>query len=375
MTDEPGIPAGSVDDLLAWGWDAGHAETFTPHAAAGLEPGRIVIEDRGSYLVRTAAGEVRATVSGHYRHEAAIDRTMIFPAVGDWVALQGTPDADHRIVRGVLPRRTAIVRRAPTDHGTPEQVLGANIDAVLVMTSLNYDLNLRRLERYLALAWGSGAQPVVVLSKADLAVDHDAALAAVAAVAGGAPIHVVSSVTGLGLDGLLARLATGRTLAIIGSSGVGKSTLVNALAGEHVEATGEIREDDARGRHTTSRRHLVLLPGGGLVLDTPGMRELGLVETDAGLDETFEDIDALAIECRFADCLHETEPGCSVRAAVEDGRLDPGRLASRQKLDRELDRVERGRDPRAMADERRKWRLIHQSTARRMRTKHGEDHP
>jgi ribosome biogenesis GTPase len=375
VTAEPGIPIRPIDCLEGWGWDAGHAETFAPHAAAGFDPGRVVIEDRGSYLVRTAAGEVRATVSGRYRHEAAIDRTMIFPAVGDWVALQGTPDTGHRIVQGVLPRRTAIVRRAPTDSSAPEQVLGANIDVVLVMTSLNHELNPRRLERYLALAWGSGAQPVVVLSKADLAPDHDAALSAVAAVAGGAPIHLVSSITGLGLDGLLARLAPGRTVAIIGSSGVGKSTLVNALAGELVEVTGEIREDDARGRHTTSRRHLVLLPGGGLVLDTPGMRELGLVEADAGLDEVFEDVDALATECRFADCLHETEPGCAVRAAVDDGRLDPRRLASRQKLERELARAERQRDPRTRAEERRKWRLIHQSAVRQVRVKRGEDRP
>ncbi len=359
--------------LPAWGWDDGHAAAFSRHAAVGLEPGRIVIEDRGSYLVRTADGEVRATVSGRLRHEASLDGDAIFPAVGDWVALQGTPDADHRLVQGVLPRRTAIVRRAPTDHGAPEQVLGANIDVVLVMTSLNHDLNLRRLERYLALAWGSGAQPVVVLSKADLATDLDAAVALVGAVAGGAPVHVVSSTTGFGLDGLAGRLAAGRTVAIIGSSGVGKSTLVNALAGELVEATGEIREDDARGHHTTSRRHLVRLPAGGLVLDTPGLRELGLVEADAALDDAFEDVDALAAECRFADCRHEREPGCAVRAAVADGRLDPRRLASRQKLERELARAERERDPRARASERRRWQLLHASAERRMRAKFGED--
>jgi ribosome biogenesis GTPase len=225
------------------------------------------------------------------------------------------------------------------------------------------------------LAWGSGAKPVVVLSKADLSTDHDAAFAAVSAVSGGAPIHVVSSVTGVGLDHVRAQLSPGRTLAIIGSSGVGKSTLVNALAGELVEATGEIREDDARGRHTTSRRHLILLPAGGLVLDTPGMRELGLVEADAGLDETFEDIDALANECRFADCLHDTEPGCAVRAAIDDGRLDPGRLASLHKLDRELDRVGHTRDPRARAEERRKWRILYQSAARQARAKRGSDRP
>lgn len=359
--------------LTDWGWDERLAASFVAHAADGLAPGRVVIEDRGSYLVRTAEGEVRASVSGRYRHDAEVDPDLVFPAVGDWVALQGTPDADHRLVQGVLPRRTAIVRRAPTDHGAPEQVLAANFDTVFVMTSLNHDLNLRRLERYLALAWGSGARPVVVLGKADLATDLDAAIALVGAVAGGAPIHVVSSTTGVGLDGLAGRLAAGRTVAIIGSSGVGKSTLVNALAGELVEATGEIREDDARGRHTTSRRHLVRLPAGGLVLDTPGLRELGLVEADAALDDAFEDIDALATECRFADCRHEQEPGCAVRAAIDGGRLDPRRLASRQKLERELARAQLERGPRARAEERRRWKLIYASAERRMQAKHRED--
>ena len=359
--------------LAAWGWDDTHTAAFSGHAAAGLEPGRIVIEDRGSYLVRTADGEVRATASGRLRHDAALDGDAIFPAVGDWVALQGTADVDRRQVHAVLPRRTAIVRRAPTDHGAPAQVLGTNIDIVLVMTSLNHDLNPRRLERYLALAWGSGARPIVVLSKADLATDLDAAVAAVGAVAGGAAVHIVSSTTGIGLAALVEQFAAGRTVAIIGSSGVGKSTLVNALAGELVETTGEIRADDARGRHTTSRRHLVLLSNGGLVLDTPGMRELGLVEVDAGLDDAFEDIETLAATCRFADCRHAAEPGCGVQRAVVDGRLDPCRLASLQKLEQELNQAKAERDLRARAEERHRAKVIRASAARRMRTNDRED--
>jgi ribosome biogenesis GTPase len=360
-------------ELAAWGWDDRLSAAFADHAAVGLAPGRVVIEDRGSYLVRTEEGEVRASVSGRYRHDAEVDPDLVFPAVGDWVALQGAEDADHRLVQGVLPRRTSIVRRAPADHAAPEQVLAANVDTVFVMTSLNQDLNPRRLERYLALGWGSGAEPVVVLSKADLATSLETSLAETAPVAGGAAVHVVSAKTGEGLAGLTEYLAAGRTIALLGSSGVGKSTLLNALAGQMIESTGEIREDDARGRHTTTRRHLVQLANGALILDTPGMRELGLVEVDADLDATFGDVDELATSCRFSDCRHEREPGCAVRAAIDDGRLDPGRLAGRRKLDRELARGERERDPRLRAEERRRWRLIHQAVGRQMREKYGED--
>jgi len=359
--------------LAAWGWDGRLAAAFAEHAADGLAPGRVVIEDRGSYLVRTADGEVRASVSGRYRHEAEVDPDLVFPAVGDWVALQGAPEADQRLVQGVLPRRTSIVRRAPGDHSAPEQVLAANVDTIFVMTSLNAELNPRRLERYLALGWGSGAEPVVVLSKADVAVSVEASLAEAGPVVLGAAVHVVSAKTGQGLDGLAGYLEAGRTIALLGSSGVGKSTLLNALAGQTVESTGEIRADDARGRHTTTRRHLVQLANGALILDTPGMRELGLVETDADLDATFGDVDELAADCRFSDCRHEGEPGCAVRGAIEDGRLDAGRLAGRRKLDRELARVDRERDPRLRAEERRRWRLIHASVDRRMKLKYGED--
>ncbi len=241
------------------------------------------------------------------------------------------------------------------------------------MTSLNAELNPRRLERYLALGWGSGAEPVVVLSKADVAESVETSMAEAGPVVGGAAIHVVSAKTGQGLDGLAGYLGAGRTIALLGSSGVGKSTLLNALAGQTVESTGEIREDDARGRHTTTRRHLVQLANGALILDTPGMRELGLVETDADLDATFADVDELAADCRFSDCRHEREPGCAVRGAIDDGRLEAGRLAGRRKLDRELARADRERDPRLRAEERRRWRLIHQATDRRMKLKYGED--
>jgi ribosome biogenesis GTPase len=360
--------------LVEWGWDDRHAAAFDEHAAAGLEPGRVIVEDRGSYLVVLADGESRATLSGRFRFDAELEPAGIgYPVVGDWLALQPTGDRDHRIVQGLLPRRTAIVRRAPTDRHAPEQVLAANVDLLLIVTSLNHELNSRRLERYLTLAWSSGAQPVVVLNKADLAPDVDSAVAWIEPVAGAAPVHAVSATTGFGLAALAARLTDGRTVALMGSSGVGKSTLVNALASRRVESTSAIREDDSRGRHTTTRRHLVRIPGRGLVLDTPGLRELGLVDDGGGLDEAFADIDRLAAGCRFSDCRHDREPGCTVREAIADGRLDASRLANRRKLERELARTERQLDPRARAERRRQGRLIRATVGEHMRRKYGED--
>jgi ribosome biogenesis GTPase / thiamine phosphate phosphatase len=359
--------------LADWGWDDRHAVSFAAQTVDGQEPGRILVEDRGSYLVRTSAGESRATVSGRFRFDAELEGAAGFPVVGDWVVLQPTDDPTLRLVQGLLPRRTAVVRRAPGDRSAIDQVLAANVDLLLIVTSLNHDLNTRRLERYLSLAWGSGAQPVVVLNKADLADDIGGAVAWVEPIAGAAPVHAVSATTGFGLSALAALLADGRTAALMGSSGVGKSTLVNALAGELVEATAPIREDDARGRHTTSRRHLVRVPGRGLILDTPGMRELGLADDDGGLDAAFADIDALASTCRFSDCAHDREPGCAVRGAIDDGSLDPARLASRRKLDRELSRPERQHDPRARAERRRQYRLIRSVVGDHMKRKYGED--
>jgi len=359
--------------LADWGWDDRHAAAFDAHAAADHEPGRVVVEDRGSYLVTLAGGECRATLGGRFRFDAELDAPGTgFPVVGDWVALQPTGDPGHRIVQRLLPRRTAVIRRSPADRGAPEQVLASNVDLLLIVTSLNQELNTRRLERYLALAWSSGAQPVVVLNKADLATEVDSAVAWIEPIAGAAPVHAVSATTGFGLDRLTARLADGRTVALMGSSGVGKSTLVNALAGRHIESTAEVRADDARGRHTTTRRHLVRIPGRGLVLDTPGMRELGLVDDDGGLGETFADIDLLAAGCRFSDCRHDREPGCAVGRAIAEGSLDASRLANRRKLERELARTEKQLDPRARAERRRQHRMIRAAVGEHMRRKYGE---
>ncbi|WP_160000043.1 ribosome small subunit-dependent GTPase A [Roseomonas sp. 18066] len=315
-----------------YGWSDALRQAFAPHARAGHIPGRIVIQQREVPLVVTEAGNLNARLSGRLRHEA---REAGYPTAGDWVALSATPGEAKAVIHAVLPRRTAFVRRA-ADSVQTLQVIAANIDVVFVVTSMNADLNPRRLERFLAAAWQSGARPVVVLTKADLSEQPESQAAGIAALAAGCPVVVVSVREGRGLDALKAHILPGETCVLIGSSGVGKSTLVNALLGEERMATQDIRAADAKGRHTTSYRQLVLLPEGGLILDTPGIREVGLIDADEGLSTVFDDIEALALRCRFRDCGHGKEPGCAVRGALEAGLLDAGRWASFQKLNQEL---------------------------------------
>lgn len=345
-------------NYLGWGPDL--AEHFQEHAAAGLVAGRVVVPHRGSYLVLTELGELSAEISGKLRHEAGPGE---LPAAGDWVALSARPDESGGTIHAVLPRRSAIVRKA-AGNPTEAQVVGANVDTVFLVTSLNDDLNLRRLERYLATAWESGAQPAILLTKADLCDDTAATVLEVQAIAFGVPVHAVSTVTGEGLSELDAYLGEGKTVALIGSSGVGKSTLVNRLAGREVLATREIRESDGRGRHTTSHRELVPLPSGGLVLDTPGMRELQLWESAEGMQEAFDDVQELVDACRFGDCAHGVEPGCAVQAALADGSLAPERYQSWVKLQLELEHLERRQGGLAAAEARKARRAF----ARKLRT-------
>ena len=338
----------NLNDL---GWTDSHTTDFHPHVASGLVPGRVSEQHRGAYVVLAELGELRADLAGRLSHGAAAGD---LPAVGDWVAVAPRPEESAATIQAVLPRRTKFSRKVAW-AAAEEQVLAANIDTVFLVSSLNEDFNLRRLERYLTLAWESGAKPVVVLTKTDLCDDVAGRVLAVEAIAFGVPVHAISSITGDGLDLVRSHLAPGRTIALLGSSGVGKSTLVNTLAGEELLAVREIRESDGEGRHTTTHRQLVLLPEGGLVLDTPGMRELQLWESSEGLGETFSDIEELATACRFNDCAHHTEPGCAIRAALEDGTLELGRWTSYQKLQRELEHLERRRDKRLQSEARKQW--------------------
>lgn len=342
-------------DLRRLGWEDLRVAEIATHGAAGLVPGRVAAQLRGAYTILTGFGEAPAELAGRLQHEA--DGPQDLPAVGDWVAVDRT--ANRAVIRAVLPRRSAIARKA-AGRGAVEQVLAANVDVVLVVISLEGEQNARRLERYLSVAWESGGQPVVVLTKADLRSDAEAVAAEVAATAF-APVHAISARSGAGVDDLRAYLAGDRTLALVGPSGAGKSTLVNRLLGSERQSTRDLRKD-GKGRHTTTHRELFLVPGGGVVVDTPGLKELGLWSGDRmGTDEAFADIAELAAACRFNDCAHETEPGCAVLAAIVVGGLDPDRLESYRKLMRERAWVARRQDGRATADARRARRRMARS--------------
>jgi ribosome biogenesis GTPase len=319
--------------LVDWGWDGGWAtELAAVTSTLDLAPARVVAQHRGLWLAITAGGEAQALPTGRFRHQA---EEGDLPAVGDWVGGLPSPHGGEFRIETVLPRRSAFRRRAPGSR-VGMQIVAANVDTLFVATSLNADLNPRRLERYVAMGRESGAEPVVLLTKSDLAAGADETAGRLAAQLR-VEVIALSPKTGAGVDSVARWFAPGRTLALVGSSGVGKSTLLNRLAGERLMVTREIRDDDSRGRHTTTHRELFRLPGGALMLDTPGMRELGLWDADEGLDETFAEIVELAARCRFADCTHRTEPGCAVMAAVQAGRLDPKRLRSYRRLARELD--------------------------------------
>ena len=340
-------------DLSSLGW----SEPLPRHLATrypGHLPGRISTEHRGAYRLLGADGERAGEVDGKLRH-AARGRAD-FPAVGDWVAYSPL-DGARAIVHGVLPRKTALIRKEAGSR-VDEQLIAANVDVIFLMSALDGDFNLRRIERYVTLAWDSGAQPVILLNKADLCDDVESVLDTLRLTGWGLPVHPISSLTRDGVDALAPYLAPGTTVAVVGSSGVGKSTLVNQLLGEGRQRTGGVRADDDRGRHTTTARELFVLPGGGVLIDTPGMRELHLWLGEDGLGETFADIEALALACRFSDCAHAGEPGCAVGTALGVS-LDPARLENYRKLLREQAFLERKVDAGAQAAARERWKRLH----------------
>ena len=344
--------------LAALGWTDELEAAFTTHSERGFEPARVVAEHRGGYFVRGVRGDRLASARGKLRDDELWGG---MPAVGDWVAVCDAP-GDRAAIEAVLPRRTKFSRKTPWLKAE-EHILVANVDTVFLVAGLDHDFNPRRLERYLTAAWDSGADPVVVLTKLDVC-DDLRKLEEAEAVAIGVPVLAVSSVTGDGVDDVRSLLRPARTFALLGSSGAGKSTLVNRLAGRTLMPTGDLRRD-GRGRHTTRHRQLLVLPDGAILVDSPGLRELQVWEGD--VDSAFSDVADLAAQCRFTDCGHETEPGCAVREALEEGALTPERWASYRKLQRELRSIEARSNVRVRRELKRRWRARARETRRARR--------
>jgi ribosome biogenesis GTPase len=338
--------------LISLGWTDALQAAFAPHAAEGLVPARVSVAYGATFRVVSEDGEYLADSTGKMRHEAQGRRDL--PAVGDWVAVKpATVVGGRATIQAILPRKSVFSRKAAgTD--TTEQILATNVDTAFLMTAFDQDLNLRRLERYLAMTWESGATPVILINKTDLSEEVEALSADVGGIALGVPVLAISAKHSRGLDALTPYLVPGHTLVVLGSSGVGKSTLINRLVGNERLATQEVRDSDHRGKHTTTHRELIVLPGGALLIDTPGMRELQLWSSESGVAEAFDDISALAPQCYFADCQHAQEPKCAVKQAVADGRLPADRLHSFHKLRGEQDALTARQD--VMAQQARKKR-------------------
>ncbi|KIY22262.1 MULTISPECIES: ribosome small subunit-dependent GTPase A [Mesobacillus] len=354
-----------MNKLESIGMTAEIKKYFEEDRFQGYKLGRIALEHKHSFRVWLEEGEYLCTLSGKLTYEANSRDDL--PAVGDWVAVKTSPGEMRGTIRGILPRKSKFSRKA-AGQVTEEQIVAANIDTVFIVNSLNDDLNLRRIERYLLLAWESGSNPVIILSKADLEPDLETKLELVAGVAIGVPVIPVSVLVETGMEELQRYLAPGRTVALIGSSGVGKSSLVNYFSGYEKQLVQEIRESDDKGKHTTTHREMVLLHDGAVLIDTPGMREIQLWTGEEGFGESFADVDQFTEECKFRDCTHGNEPGCAVRSAIDEGLLDESRLASYKKLQKELAYIDRKVDKKAQAEEKKHWKNINKEI--RQKTKY-----
>ncbi|NJP11911.1 MAG: ribosome small subunit-dependent GTPase A [Leptolyngbyaceae cyanobacterium RU_5_1] len=353
-------------NLVSLGWSDVFAQHFEPYFKEGFTVGRVAIAHRDRYTLYTEEGEVSAEVTGKLRHEAA--EPQDFPAVGDWVVIRVQQSEQHAVIHAILPRKSTFSRKTAGSR-TEEQLVAANVDTVLLVSGLDGDFNLRRIERYLIVAWESGANPVIVLNKADLCDRVEQCIAEVDAIAIGVPIVVLSAANQQGLDTLQPYLQPGQTVALLGSSGVGKSTITNQLKGASIQTVRSVRQSDSRGRHTTTHRELILLPNGGLIIDTPGMRELQIWANQDGLQETFADIEALTQTCRFRDCQHGNEPGCAVQQSLDNGELDDSRFLNYQKLQKELSYLEQKQDQRVRLAEKERWKKIHKELRQHYRGK------
>jgi ribosome biogenesis GTPase / thiamine phosphate phosphatase len=353
-------------DLRELGWNDTLAQAFAALELDGVVPARVALEHTHIYRVLGESGEWLARVSGRLRHEAD-DRTG-FPAVGDWVAIEPPAQSGEARIRAILPRFSRFSRRAAGDP-TEEQIVAANVNTVFIVGGLDHNFNPRRIERYLLVAWDSGALPVIVLNKADLVDDPASFVDDVRRLAPAVSVHAVSARRLESLAPLKTYLGVGRTAGLLGSSGVGKSSIVNQLIGRELMATRDVRVDDSRGRHTTTARQLVVLPDGGVLIDTPGMRELQLWDTVDALGGAFADIEERAVECRFRDCRHQTEPGCAVRAAVEAGEIPTARLESFLKLRAEQEYQTRQQDERALLEQKRRAKILTKAANKHIKDK------
>lgn len=340
-------------ELTHIGFNDNVKEAYEKIAKVNQIIGRISLEHKRMYRVWTVYGELLCEVSGKLAYGAQSREG--YPAVGDWVILTPRSAEAKGTITNILPRKSKFSRKV-AGNNTEEQIVAANIDMIFLVNSLNEDLNIRRLERYVTLTWESGASPVIVLTKADLTADLSEKLRVVESVALGIPVITISVVNNTGLDQLKTYLHPGKTVALLGSSGVGKSTLTNYLCGYEKQEVQEIRDTDAKGRHTTTNREMVLLPNNAILIDTPGMRELQLWNSEEGLSNSFSEIEELAASCKFRDCQHEKEMGCAVKLAIEEGELEEERLQSYKKLLRELAFLERRQDKKAKSDEKKKWK-------------------
>ncbi|MGE8204932.1 ribosome small subunit-dependent GTPase A [Heyndrickxia sp. NPDC080065] len=340
------------------GWNQFFEEAFEEYKQQGFAVGRVTLEHKKIYRVASEHGEMLAEVSGKLRFNA-IER-QDYPAVGDWVVITPRPEEQKATIHAILPRKSKFSRKA-AGATMDEQIVATNVDTIFLVNALNADFNIRRIERYVLTAWESGANPVIILNKVDLCENVEEKIQEVDSVAFGVPIHAVSAEQNIGMDQLDPYIYEGQTIALLGSSGVGKSTLTNTLLGDFKQEVQTVREGDDRGRHTTTHRELVVLEDGGILIDTPGMRELQLWDADEGFSQSFSDIEILADNCRFRDCSHKSEPGCAVQTAISEGTLDKSRYASYVKLQRELAFLERKENRQARLAEKAKSKQMSSS--------------